>query len=147
MSNPYRIKRRLMASINSINVDENQYQVTDAMAQIAATDLRRIHNDLVCDLLRTLLQRNIGTNDVETDVKRTLRHCTMSYKQTVKRKIMRQRLADVYRRRNEARQKYWNTKEEKKETIPPDVWNSFVATCKRYMPNYRRAFKSMLKDC
>ena len=103
-----------MASINSLIVDENQYQVTDAMAQIAATNLQRIHSDLVCDLLRTLLQRNIGTNDVETDIKRTLRHCTASYKQTVKRKIMRQKLTDAYKRRNEAEKRYWDTKDTKR---------------------------------
>ena len=44
-----------MASIHSIIVEENQYQVTDAMVQIAATNLIRIHNELVCELLKKWL--------------------------------------------------------------------------------------------
>ena len=130
-----------MASIHSITVNENQYQVTDAMVQIAATNLRRIHNELVCDLLKRLLQRNIGTNDVENDIKRTLRNCTTSYQQTVKRKIMRQRLTDTCREGKEAVKEYWKTKEEMRGLIPPNTWNTFVAKCKRYVPKYREAFK------
>ena len=138
--NPDGIKRQLMASINSLIVNENQYQVTDAMAQIAATNLRRIHCDLVCDLLKTLLRKNIGTNDVENDVNKTLRYCTAPYKLSVKRKIMRQRLTDAYRKRNEAERQYWDTKSEHRQLIPLDTWNTFVSKCKRYVPRYRTAY-------
>ena len=119
----------IMASINSITVEENQYQVTDAMAQIAATNLRRIHCDLVCDLLKTLLRKNIGTNDVENDVNKTLRYCTAPYKLSVKRKIMRQRLTDAYRKRNEAERQYWDTK--KKSNY---ILSLILRKCKKWLP-------------
>ena len=145
-TNPYRIKPQLMASIRSINVEENQDQVTDAMIQIAATNLTRIHDELVCKLLKNLLRRNIGTNDVENDVKRTLRRCTRTYQRTVKKKIMRQKLTDAYRKKNEGERRYWDTKAEKRQIIPRDTWNSFVSRCKRYVPRYRGAFKKIHRN-
>ena len=70
-TNPQDVREQLMASIHRIRFDdEDQYQVTDAMEMIAALNLQCIKCELVCRLLRTLLRRNIGTNEVENNIKR-----------------------------------------------------------------------------
>ena len=66
------IKDKLLASINRIyDIDGDQYQVKDAMEQIAKANLKCIQCEQVCKLLRVLLRKNLGTNEVEKNVERT----------------------------------------------------------------------------
>ena len=141
-NNPFSCKYKLLASINRIrDIDGDQYQVKDAMEQIAKANLKCIQCEQVCKLLQILLKRNIGTNEVEKNVKRTLSTCTGVYQQTVKRKIMRMKLADAHKERVLSRHRYQNIMEEKRPTIPTNTWNIFVDKCRRYVPQYRRTYK------
>ena len=140
--NPNIYKERLLASIHQIrDIDGDQYQVKDAMEQIAAANIKRIQCEQVCKLLRVLLRRNTGTNEVEQNVRKTLNMCTKVYQQSVKRKIMRQKLTDAYRKKREWTNHYHTIKEQKKPTIPANTWNVFVSKCRRYVPQYRRSCK------
>ena len=143
--NPFDVRLNFLASIRQINIDEDQYQVKDAMGQIAKANLKRIRCEQVCKLLRVLLTRSIGTNEVENNIKRTFGMCTKVYQQCAKKKVMRAKLADAHRKREEAKQEYHNTVNEKRPAIPDNTWNEFVVKCRRYIPKYRRVYKK--KHC
>ena len=141
-NNPFSYKQKLLASISRIQInDGDQYQVQDAMEQIAMANLRCIQCDQVCKLFRELLRRRIGTNEVESNIKRTLTMCTKSYQQNVKRKIVRAKLKDAYRKRGESRRKYHDIVNQKKAMIPERTWRSFVAQCRQLVPRYRQSYR------
>ena len=139
--NPFDVRLNFLASIRQINIDEDQYQVKDAMGQIAKANLKRIRCEQVCKLLRVLLRRSLGTNEVENNIRRTFGVCTKVYQQHAKKKVMRAKLADAHRKREETKREYRNTVDQKRPTIPDNTWNIFITKCKRYVPKYRRVYK------
>ena len=109
-TDPLKIQRNLLASIYKItNIEGDQYQVRDAMGQITQANLKRIQCEQVCRLFRILISRNVGVGAVESNIRRTFGMCSKYYQQTVKRKLMRMKLSDAYRKLREKKNKYLET--------------------------------------
>ena len=76
------------------------------MRQIATANLNYVHSELVCKMLRTLLRRNLRTNDIEYTIEKSLKQCTECFKLEAKRKLMRMKIADAYRKQKEQKLEY-----------------------------------------
>ena len=140
MSQQFEIQRILLASIYRLSdLEGDQYQVRDAMGQIAMANLKKIQCEQVCRLFKILLNKNLGLTEVVTSVKKTFRMCSVYYQQNAIRKIMRMKLADAHGKLREKQKAYHETLKQMRPKISKRALDKFISICRKYIPKYRKA--------
>ena len=105
---------------------DNSNRILTAMINAIKSTMKKIRSRCTIDFLRNLKKHDIGTNEVEHNVRRTCKMLNEGERKRLKKRIMRCKINDTYREYKKIERENYETWRREKKKIPPPERNIYI---------------------